>query len=161
METWQHENPERRALPAGEWDDEPDKAVWVDEATGLDCMIHRNRMGALCGYVGVPDGHPWYGHDFAEHDELCVHGHLTYSAPCSPTSDPAHGICHVPAPGRPHDVWWLGFDCCHAGDLAPSTLLLGPLPFAPVPPDQYRNFAYVRAQVEHLAQQVATIDPDA
>ena len=37
----------------GEWTDEPDKLQWVDEATGFDCLIVRNSLGALCGYVGV------------------------------------------------------------------------------------------------------------
>lgn len=30
----------------GAWEDEPDKVVWVDEATGLDCMARRGPVGA-------------------------------------------------------------------------------------------------------------------
>ena len=31
----------------GPWQDEPDKVVWVDPATGLDCMAKRNRLGLV------------------------------------------------------------------------------------------------------------------
>ena len=46
------------------WLNEPDKANWIDEATGLDCMIHRGQSGALCGYVGVPESHPSFEKDY-------------------------------------------------------------------------------------------------
>lgn len=45
----------------GPWANEPDKLNWIDPETGLDCMIVRNRAGNLCGYVGVPESHPWFG----------------------------------------------------------------------------------------------------
>ncbi len=44
----------------GLWQDEPDELQWVDEATGLTCLILRNPVGAFCGYVGVPETHPGY-----------------------------------------------------------------------------------------------------
>lgn len=53
----------------GPWHDEPDKIQWVDEETGLDCLIVRNHGGALCGYVGVPDGHPAYGVGYSDESE--------------------------------------------------------------------------------------------
>lgn len=52
-----------------EWDNEPDRKHWIDADTGLDCLIVRNGLGgkgALCGYVGVPKGHPWYGKDYSD-----------------------------------------------------------------------------------------------
>ena len=36
----------------GPWQEEPDKAVWIDERTGLDCMIHRNRWARCAGTSG-------------------------------------------------------------------------------------------------------------
>ena len=45
----------------GAWVDEPDKAQWRDEATGLPCLLVRNQAGALCGYVGVYPQHPYWG----------------------------------------------------------------------------------------------------
>lgn len=122
----------------GPWQNEPDKAVWVDEATGLDCMIVRNRLGALCGYVGVAKSHPFSGVDYAEclddgrgceefwqhrtpSRDLDVHGGLTYAGACFPDErGPGYGICHIEQPGRPTHVWWFGFDCAHAYDVVPQ-----------------------------------------
>lgn len=52
--------------PRGEWNDEPDKAQYVDAATGLDCLIVRGPGGALCGYVGVAEGHPFFGREYGQ-----------------------------------------------------------------------------------------------
>lgn len=54
------ERPGRDMWLDGPWRYEPDKVTWVDESTGLDCMIIRNPLGTLCGYVGVPPSHPYY-----------------------------------------------------------------------------------------------------
>ena len=138
----------RSGWKPGPWDSEPDKVNWVDQATGLDCMMVRNHVGAWCGYVGVPKGHPHYQVDYSgllwEYD---VHGGLTYSSEC------AGHICHTPEAGRPDDVWWLGFDCAHLGDLAPSTTKYPSLGF---PADgKYRDQAYVREEVTSLALQIS------
>jgi hypothetical protein len=53
-------------FPAGPWMGEPDKKQWPDPATKLPCLIVRNAMGALCGYVGVTEGHPLYGKKYGE-----------------------------------------------------------------------------------------------
>lgn len=45
----------------GPWQHEPDKMEWRDKETGLPCLIVRGPVGALCGYVGVPQTHPAYG----------------------------------------------------------------------------------------------------
>src|SRR5450759_2183131 len=42
----------------GPWMAEVDKEQWAEETTGLPCLIKRNDWGALCGYVGVTEGHP-------------------------------------------------------------------------------------------------------
>jgi hypothetical protein len=48
----------------GPWMREPDLIEWrSDGYPQLACKIQRARIGALCGYVGVPLGHPWYGLD--------------------------------------------------------------------------------------------------
>jgi hypothetical protein len=147
---------ERRPKALGPWGDEPDKVQWIDEATGLDCLAVRNHMGAWCGYVGLPPGHALYGAGYDEaHDRmpgLAVHGGLTYAGRCQ-TDDPDMGICHVPAPGRPDDVW-----CGHAFDLIPRFLEppLGPLLSRHTLPDEvYRDLEYVRTEVTSLAAQLA------
>src|SRR4051812_13771303 len=63
----------------GPWQSEPDKRQWHDEATGLACLIVRGPMGALCGYVGLPPGHPWHGKEY----------HESRVFPCTETCDPA------------------------------------------------------------------------
>lgn len=172
MRTWTF--PECRPPGGGPWTSEPDKAQWVDEATGLDCLIVRANTGALCGYVGVPAGHPWHGQRWTEApaiQELHVHGGVNYSDPCVEGGEQAAAVCHVPEPGRPDDVWWLGFDCSHVGDYAPTheAELSRILPqfaeelaaLAETGAGDlrgmhriYRDFAYVTVQVTSLAAQV-------
>ena len=131
--------------PRGQWDNEPDKAQWID--SGLDCLIVRGPVGALCGYVGVPETHPAFGQGYDEQD-LGVHGGLTFSGECRP-GDEGKGICHTGEVAN-KVVWWLGFDCSHAGDTAPT-----------MPPffddDVYRDFNYVKAQCSNLARQLAEL----
>jgi hypothetical protein len=136
---------DRAGWPAGEWDAEPDRVEWRDEVTALPCLIVRNRVGGLCGYVGVPPGHPWHGKGYDD-VPADVHGGLTYADKCQGS------ICHVPQPGEPDDVWWLGFDCVHSGDIAPGRH--GGLGYGYLWPESYKNIAYVRGEVVSLARQV-------
>lgn len=152
----------------GPWQDEGDKYVWVDEKTGLDCMIHRGSMGALCGYVGVPEGHPAYEQNYDDVD-VNVHGWLTYADHCQPIDDPSNGVCHIPQPGRP-DVWWVGFDCAHGMlDYIPKLVanerklgffdetsenFIAGLEESYANLGSYKTIAYVIAEVESLAQQL-------
>ena len=53
----------------GAWQDEPDKVQWIDEETGLDCLIVRNPGGALCGYVGVAEGHSLFEVSYSERSQ--------------------------------------------------------------------------------------------
>ena len=54
----------------GEWDNEPDKAQFADEPTGLPCLIRRNdRIGSLCGYVAIPPKHPYFGKEIHEYTD--------------------------------------------------------------------------------------------
>lgn len=146
----------------GPWDGEPDKAQWVDAETDLDCMMLRNRMGAWCGYVGVPFEHKLHGADYDDVN-VDVHGGLTFASLC----DEGHGedaICHVPAPGRPADVWWFGFDCGHWMDVMPLMVEMEkdiPI-FKAIAEDSqwrsvYRDFDYVVTEVTQLALQLAVL----
>lgn len=154
--------PEFRPETSGPWDSEPDKAQWIDTATDLDCLIVRNHAGALCGYVGVQPGHKWHGVDYDVPD-VEVHGGLTFADRCQEGAEDGPGICHIPAPGRPANVWWLGFDCAHLGDLAPRydevlstlTVMADGLAGQPwIPRNVYRTFDYVKEECTKLAQQV-------
>jgi hypothetical protein len=165
----QHHNEseeEKKSWPSGPWNQEANRVEWRDAETGLPCLIVRNHMGALCGYVGVPPGHPDHGKDYDDVD-VEVHGGLTYAAPCSEGV-----ICHVPQEGEPDDVWWLGFDCAHYLDIVPSMLRLrGQLKEVTgvdiAPPqatgytveETYRTLGYVEEEVRQLAKQLASHTP--
>ncbi len=155
MRTIEYRTVNKSDWPRGEWDDEPDKMQWPDEATGLPCLIVRSGIGAWCGYVGISEGHPLYGKDCNDDDDylqLLVHGGVTFSARCQPQDDNSHGVCHVPDPGEPDHVWWIGFDCAHAYDLSPGNHRF---PHLRLREEEYRNVAFARAQCAELARQLA------
>lgn len=139
---------DKSGFPSGPWMTEPDKVQWTDPATGYACLIVRNTSGALCGYVGVAEGHPHFGKHYDDVGEVEVHGGLTYSDFCS-----GH-ICHVPEPGQPERVWWLGFDCGHCWDLIPdmdrSYRMSGNECI-------YRDVEYVRNHCTALASQLRAV----
>jgi hypothetical protein len=66
MKTEEWRTVDKSTWGEGEWQREPDKKQWQDAETGLPCLIVRNNGGALCGYVGVPPGHPWHGKDYSD-----------------------------------------------------------------------------------------------
>jgi hypothetical protein len=157
-------NPEinKKAWGPGPWQDEPDKIHWIDPATDLDVLMVRNeRNGHWCGYVGVTEGHPAFGMDYDDVPDISVHGGLTYADECLETDDPAKGVCHVPFPGRPDHVWWLGFDCAHAWDLSPgrnSTLRkYGMTTYELEDKEVYRTRAYVESEIRDLAGQLKAL----
>jgi hypothetical protein len=144
----------------GPWVGEPDRLEWRHR--GVPCLMVRNmEIGNWCGYAAVPPGHPWHGKDTDEFEDAIrveVHWGLTYADAC------AGDICHVPLPGEPGDVWWLGFDCAHAFDATPFTAKLRAdqgfgFRSAADAGEVYRDVAYVRAQCEQLADQVIAARP--
>ena len=146
---------DKTAWGPGPWQDEPDKEQWQDEATGYACLIKRAWTGALCGYIGVPEGHPWYGGNWPDAD---VHWGINYAGPCQEGPE-GHTICHIPGPGEPESLWWVGFDCGHAWDISPA--LEASLREGGIPPPRwpghssYKTIAYVKAECASLARQAA------
>lgn len=138
-------NDPKYALGPGPWSDEPDHVEF--EAHGLPCLIHRNPLGAWCGYAAVPPGHPLHGADFGSVDTN-VHGGLSYGGACRGE------ICHVPKPGEPDNVWWFGFDCSHFGDLIPWEEKFRSERGFGEREDRYRDQAYVTAETIELAQRL-------
>lgn len=159
--------------PAGEWDNEPDKMQWEDPATKLPCLVVRNHMGAWCGYVGLPVGHPWRG---MEYDAIPadVHGGLTFGP--HPCMEDKTTICHVVDTPEEDDVHWIGFDCHHLMDTSPGmmashailnkqVIARGEEPLADIWGENddddciygrrsYKPISYARAEVTTLASQV-------
>ena len=48
----------------GPWQIEPDRVDF--RHAGFACLLHRNRAGNWCGYVGVPPGHPLHGVGYSD-----------------------------------------------------------------------------------------------
>jgi hypothetical protein len=146
----------------GPWQTEPDKLQWIDEATGLDCLLVRTPMsGHLCGYVGVPEDHPLFGEGYSDVDlDIDVHGDLTFAGLCREGAEET-GICHVPQPGRPDRIWWFGFDAAHAWDVRPEAAALlaryGIAAFPDDPSATYRTVSYMQAECTRLAAQLTAL----
>lgn len=81
--------------------------------------------------MGVPPSHLAFRVEYDDVD-VDVHGGLTFSG----TQD-GEG-----------DVWWLGFDCAHAGDLVPGHVVN-------TPGATFKDLGYVRDQCRLLAEQLA------
>lgn len=162
MQTKEYRTVDKSEWGPGPWADEPDKIQWQDEVTGLPCLIVRGPAGALCGYVGVAEGHACFGKEYGECEPITpaedscgcidVHGGLTFSDFCADSDDESKHICHVPDSGEPDHVWWLGFDCAHSWDLLPK---YADDEFLGGPERSYRTVAYVKREVERLARQLS------
>lgn len=159
MEPQESKHLDKQTWGPGPWQDEPDRVEWRTENTPrLACLIVRSPSGALCGYVGVPEGHPWHGKHSNDVDADC-HGGLSYSGPCQEGGK----ICHVPQAGESETVWWLGFDCAHSCDVRPGDCALydgaglGRLLRGSEDYSSYKSIAYVRKEVERLALQAQRV----
>lgn len=155
METLEYRTVDKSDWGDGPWQHEPDKKQWLDEETQLPCLIHRNsELGALCGYVGVYEGHPYFELRY-EDVPVDVHGGLTFGDFCMDGADEAKGLCHKS--DDPRKVYWLGFDCAHLYDMMPGMAAhyaaLGIDAFE-TDAKGYKDIAWVENEVRKLAKQV-------
>lgn len=158
------------------WLSEPDELQWRDPFTGYDCRIRRASMahylGHLCGYVRVPEDHPFYRCHYLEPVPARAAHHVArvMGGPSGKrgvldlfTADPnaphvgmllnVHGS--ITWAGFPHDDpgWWYGFDCGHCDDLSPGLLAI--VQNLSVFRDQtYRTLEYVQGECTSLAAQL-------
>lgn len=138
----------------GEWDDEPDRIEWRHEKEPhFPCLIVRNVLGSLCGYVGVNESHAYYEKDCDEVVAIDVHGGITFSDRCRKGSN----IGPTPLENESDKVWWLGFHCAHWDDVQPY---FGKIMRADFPEVTYKNIDYVIAEINSLAEQLAPIKED-
>jgi hypothetical protein len=133
-------------FPYRPWEDEPDHAEWTQEVSGYKCRIVRNEItGSLCGYVGIPRDHRFWGTEYNTHDELDdisdnVHGGLTYSREES-------------------DGWWyFGFDTNHIDDFAPKIVEMlidrGRKDFAFFKCMNYKTWEFVEDEIHWLGKRL-------
>ena len=132
--------------PYRPWEDEPDHAEWENEV-GYKCRISRMEgSGALCGYVGIPKGHTFWGVIYDEGNEELdaiaddVHGGFTY------TEEGKDGY------------WYFGFDTTHINDFAPKLVELlidlgrKDLPFTDCM--NYKTWEFVEDQIHWLGKRL-------
>jgi len=103
---------------------------------GLTCVLKRQTMGALCGYVTMPKRHKYYdmlsnNTDKYNKLEYTVHGGLTFCGTLKDRND-----------------LMIGFDCAHSGDIMPKRLNLN------CSGSIYRTMEYVKEQTKYLAEQI-------
>lgn len=132
------------------------------QAHGLECAVLIMDMGHRCGYVRVPDDHPWKGLDYDDKvpeaeasdfedravDDAGMGGVI--AALAGNTDDWSRRVeGHVAVHGgitfagkQPNEDcaegWWFGFDCAHLDDT----------------PEQWTLDA-VAAETERMAEQIA------
>ncbi len=153
MKTWY--TVDKTYWTEGEWLNEPDKAQWINKSNQLDCLIVRNDIGALCGYVGIPPTHKYFKTDYSDINNLNVHGGLTFSGMCRASEDESVGICHIESLAANKIVWWLGFDCAHCCDRVPPTCsFISGVSGLEDSNSSYKTFAYVKNETESLAEQL-------
>jgi len=129
------------------WENEPDSVDFWDEKTGYPIAIRRHpQMRHLCGYIGIPDEHPWNGKKYSDSveapprtmerevnfDEMGVINLVLGAHTCEPDKNQypidilvrCHGGLTYSGSGNQFGddraSWWFGFDCSHAGDLTPG-----------------------------------------
>jgi len=166
------------------WTTEPDQSDFTAAGLPCAIRRNAD-MWFLCGYVGVPEKHPLHGLGVDERlpsDGLAKRpldlqrtGVIDLVAEML---DPAREVTTLPLrmwfeahkgitfagvmPGLAPEFWWFGFDCMHAGDLLPrlapggspelDAIMAGLMPQGDA---EYRDFAYVEAEVRGLAEQLA------
>lgn len=159
-----------KLLVEKEWLNEPNEEYYIDR--GYACHIWRHtQFGTLCGYVGLPKDHPYYGMDYKDiENDGCfnVHGGLTFS-----------GFLHsynVDISIPENDLFWIGFDCAHLGDIQPWIYkplpegeslesiagwnalvksLSQPLPNGDAP--TYKNIAFVKQNIKNIVDRLIEI----
>lgn len=133
----------REELIEGIWDEDidkyPENYYQFISKCGYACEIKRNGNWVYCGYVQLPNDHPYYDEDYNDITDIQDHGDLTYGQD-----------------GK------FGFDCGHMleGDISPQDETLkvkNPELFPQVVSlsgkYHYWTFEEVKEEVENLAQQ--------
>jgi len=127
---------QKRLLPSM---DEKGSCYWTDMyeeriINGFRCAAVTRQHGCVNGYVEVSKNHPAVGNptDFEDNKyslNIPCHGGITYGeqSPISP------------------DCWIIGFDTNHAGDLDPTTITAGLLPYS-----TYKGPDYVWKELKEL-----------
>lgn len=127
------------------WETEPNFLKFIDGDTGYKCYIMRHpELKHLCGYVELPKEHKLYGETNVDNEfllNLDVHGGVTYA-----------GRREFKQQNNTAD-YVVGFDCGHAGDLAPYLYNRNPLIG-----ESYKDIKYVTNECQKLAKQLKKLE---
>lgn len=143
--------------------------------SGLWWLVVATPFGHRCGYVRVPDGHPWAGLRYWDRkdgvkrrmiEDGPMAGAPDYGDPNVPVEDEirrqiaVHGDLSYsdwgPVVVGAPEGWWFGFDCAHPSDLPDPAIDLLKLRNRRFTENaEIRSNAYVRGQCEALARQLA------
>lgn len=118
-----------------EWLNEPNFLEW--DFHNMHCLIIRNDLGVLCGYVGVNKEHELYQTNYCN---FRVHGGISFTG-----NDVA---------GMKGDLFYFGFDCARARDLIPKFETFNINFIDDGGFKTYRNIEYVKEHVKNLAYQL-------
>lgn len=154
------------------------------EHRGLRCAVLAMDAGHGCGYVAVPEGHPWHGLDWDDPvpapkplpDDMTVAEAMEGFGPVNLLASDreslamqvrVHGGLTFAAEGLvgvEGGSWWLGFDCAHAGDARnPEWMSEGyrqiEAEFPSIPGDRIWTEEMIAAETERLADQIADAAP--
>jgi hypothetical protein len=93
---------------------------------GIPCEINRGPMGALCGYITIPNEYP------------------------DPEGIPCHGGVTFCEEGDDETI--VGFDCSHYMDLVPKMVEMMP---HHMNDGKYRDMAYVEIEIKDMVEYVS------
>lgn len=136
-------NIRKRFTHQGQWSIEYDNVEWIDEDTGLTCIVRRHTgLGSLSGYIRIPEEHSLYKAKFGDKKilDLEVHG----------------GISFVHFWDKGHTDFRIGFDCGHAFDYKPLLSELSKVELN-LTNSEYRSMKYVREECKRLAKQIRRV----
>jgi hypothetical protein len=112
-----------------EWEKEMNEGTFKHPRNGMTCRIWRNdTCGFLCGYLTLPEDHPWTQAESYNDIDAEVHGGLTF---------------------KKDNI--IGFDCGHYGDIMPRLIAMSSFPA--LNDATYRNWEYVERELHSLGDQ--------
>lgn len=145
----------KKSFPKGVWRQEPDLCYW--ESYGLSCLAIRDMsLGIWKGFVGVEPGHLFHSKSIEEvlkTEEASEIFFSVYGGIC--TAGPL--IAKYKSYNR--NLWWLGIETTHGSDYMPLLKLDMQNPdIARTVGDQtYKDFAFIRREINKLARSIARI----
>jgi hypothetical protein len=144
----------KQGFPPGKWINEPDLCYWESK---LPCLALRDMgMGIWKGFVGLDESHPYYGKPIDELIKIpeameiffAVYGGLS-------------GAGRLPAKYKEYakNLWWIGVETSHGGDLMPLLKLEGTDPdMAKMLSGQtYKDLRFIRKETNKLSSYLSRI----